>query len=234
MSPVFRHATERSFWRPLHAIAAFALSACTTTGGNAILKALAVDPCYDPIGEGRVLIWSSEPEIATALEEWAKRHDLTVVEHPDMREPVWDRRRQRVIPADDVLRDLAKSYGAQRVLIATAEKNAHPLYYRYAGYSEGPPSLTTIYDPTITIRSLGSHEAIVYWTAIAGDSSTTFFWGRGLGEIVDAALHQVEARGEANGREKKSCSQMGSGALACSELLSPCLDVSIPSEPPSN
>jgi hypothetical protein len=83
-----------------------------------------VDPCYDPIGEGRVLIWSSEPEIATTLAKWANRHNLTVVGHSDARKPVWDRRRQPVIPADNVLRDLAKSYGAQRVFVATAEKNA--------------------------------------------------------------------------------------------------------------
>jgi hypothetical protein len=165
-----------------------------------------VDPCYDPVGEGQVLIWSSEPEIVTTLANWAKRHNLTVVEHPDAREPVWDRRREPVIPSDEVLRDLAKSYGAQRVLVGTAEKNAHPLTYRYAGYSEGPPWLTTVYDPTITIRSLGSREPVVYWTVVAGGSAPTFFWGRNLGDIVEAALEQVEARSQADVQEKASCS----------------------------
>jgi hypothetical protein len=204
---VFRQAVWRAgFKRPLHAIVGLVLAACTTTGSDAMLKELAVDPCYDPVGEGRVLIWSSEPEITTTLAKWATRHELTVVEHPDAREPVWDRQRQPMVPTDDVLRDLAKGYGAQRILVATAEKNAHPLTYRYAGYSEGPAWLTTVYDPAITIRSLGSGEPLVYWTVIAGGPAPTFFWGRSLGEIVEAALQQVEARGEANVQATESCS----------------------------
>jgi hypothetical protein len=203
---VFRQAIEIGLRKALHAVVGFAFVACTTTGAGAILQDLAVDPCYDPIGEGQVFIWSSEPGIATTLAKWANRHNLTVVEHPDAGKPIWDRQRQPVIPADDVLRDLAKSYGAQRVFVATAEKNAHPLTYRYAGYREGPPWLTTVYDPTITIRGLGAREPIVYWTVIAGGPAPTFFWGRSLGEIVEAALEQVEARGEANVQDKLNCS----------------------------
>ena len=81
-----------------------------------------------------------------------------------------------MIPADEVLWNLAKRHGAQRVLVATAENNARPLSYRYAGYSEGPPWLTTVYDPTIPIRSLGG-----------------------------PSLQQVERRAEANAQKKENC-----------------------------
>ena len=194
------------FRKAFHAMVGLTLAACATTGAAPVLQDLAVDPCYDPIGEGRVLVWGSEPEIATALTNWASRHDLTVERHPDAPEPVRDRPRQPMIPTDDVLRNLAKSHGAQRVLVATAEKNARPLTYRYAGYSEGPPWLTTVYDPTITIRSLGVSEPIVYWTVIARGPATTFSWGRGLEEISNAALQQVESRAKANVRKPESCS----------------------------
>ena len=203
---MFCQDVHRRFRTAFHAMVGLTLGACATTGADAVLQDLAVDPCYDPIGEGRVFVWGSEPEIATALTKWASGHDLTVVRHPDAPEPVRDRPRQVVVPTDDVLRNLAKSHGAQRVLVATAEKTAHPLTYRYAGYSEGPPWLTTVYDPTITIRSLGGPEPIVYWTVIARGPATTFSWGRGLEEISNAALQQVESRAEANVRKRGSCS----------------------------
>ena len=202
---MFRKVREWCFRRFLHAIVGFALAACTTTGAHSNVRDLAVDPCYDAIGEGRTLVWSLEPEITATLSKWATRHGLTVVKHPEAREPVWDNRRQPIIPADEVLRNLAKSYGAQRVLVATAEKNAHPLTYRYAGYSEGPAWLTTVYDPIITIRNLGGREPLVYWTVIAGGSAPTFSWGPGLREIVEEALKQVEIHAEANGRKKERC-----------------------------
>jgi hypothetical protein len=203
---MLRRAMQRGLRTYLHAFVGVALAGCATTGAHAIIKDLAVDPCYDPIGQGRVLIWSSEPEMASALEDWAKRHGLIVVNRVDGREPVWDRQRQVTIPADEVLRNLAKSHGAQRILVAAAEKNAHPLSYRYAGYSEGPPWLTTVYDPTITIRSLDGSGPTVYWTVIAHGSAPTFSWGRGLGEVVEASLQQVERRAEANAHKKENCS----------------------------
>ena len=69
---MFRHAIDRGSWTSLYAIMALALAAYATST-EAILKGMAVDPCNDSVGEGRVLLWSSEPEIATALANWAKR-----------------------------------------------------------------------------------------------------------------------------------------------------------------
>jgi hypothetical protein len=149
-------------------------------------------------------VLSSEPEIATSLAHWASGHGLTIVEHPDARAPVWDRRRPSVIPTDEALRDVAQRSGATRILTATAEKNAHPLTYRYAGYSEGPPWLTTVYDPIITIRSLDVSRPVTFWTVIAGTRAPRFFWGE-FGELVDAALRHVEVTAEANGHRRASC-----------------------------
>ena len=122
------------------------------------------------------LLGNSEPAMDSALEKRAKRHELVVVKPANSREPVWNWQRQPMIPADEVLWNLAKRHGAQRVPVATAEKNARPLSYRYAGYSEGPPWLTTVYDPTIPIRSLGG-----------------------------PSLQQVERRAEANAQKKENC-----------------------------
>jgi hypothetical protein len=66
--------------------------------------------------------------------------------------------------------------------------------------------LTTVYDPTSTIRSLDRGEPIVYWTVIAHGSASTFSWGPGLREIAEAALQQVELRAQANVLKKNSCS----------------------------
>ena len=185
-------------------VSAILLSLLTFAGCSThpITEAVCVSQCLDTWDKARVLVWTNEPQIQPILVDWVRKQggqvmDSAVVSNSMSQDYLTAQ------PAGEVeqsLRQLGRSIGANRVLAATVERHSYPLYNLYSGYKEGHPRVTTLFDPTVTIRSINVAEETTQWSVTARGGSTSFVYDPAVTELAETALERATCEANPNTR----------------------------------
>ena len=158
-----------------------------------ITEAVCVSQCLDSLDHARVLVWSNDPKVESLLFDWAGEQGAQAIEPAAVHDAIL--RHHVVLEAkpgvEDVLRHLAGLMGADRVLFATVMLQSHPLTQMYSGYKEGHPRVTTVFDPTVTVRSLGVVRPTTYWSVTVTGAAPTFFREPTVSDLTQTALRRA-------------------------------------------
>jgi hypothetical protein len=183
------------------------LPSCAPT--HPVTEAVCATPCRDSVHDVRVVVWSHEPAIEEVLLDWARNREAQVVDPDHVQETI----RQNHLDLDlkpgleDELRHLGRLLTADRLLVGIVMRDSRPLYVMYSGYTEGHPRVTTVFDPTVTVRSLGVDPPIVYWSVTAKGPAPTFSLEPTARDLTQTALRRVtcEADQENQWTDEKGC-----------------------------
>ena len=181
--------------REMKTVSVFLLSLLTFAGCSTrpITDAVCVSQCLDTWEAARVLVWTNEPHIESLLIDWVRKQGGQVIDSAVVR----DSMRQGYLAerpsaeVDHALRALGRVAGANRILAAIVERRSYPLYNLYSGYKEGHPRVTTLFDPTMTIRSLHVEDETTQWSVTARGGSTSFVYDPAVTELAEAALERA-------------------------------------------
>jgi len=184
----------------------FILAGCST---HPITDAVCVAQCLDTWDNARVLVWTNEPLIEPLLVNWVRKQGGQVIDSA----VVSDSRNQDYLStqpageAEHSLRELGRNVGADRVLAATVEHRSYPLYNLYSGYKEGHPSVTTLFDPTVTIRNMNVADETTQWSVTARGGSTSFVYDPAVTELTETALERAACEADPNTRwtDERKC-----------------------------
>jgi hypothetical protein len=100
--------------------------------------------------------------------------------------------------------------GANRVVFAMVMRRSHVLNRMYSGYKEGYPGIySTLFDPTVTVRSLGVDRPTIYWSVTATGTSPTFFAEPSVTVLTQTALRRAscEADPETQWTDESGCAR---------------------------
>ena len=112
------------------------------------------------------------------------------------------------LPAvEHVLQHFGRTVGANRILSATVERRSYPLYNLYSGYKEGHPRVTTVFDPTVTIRNMNVDDGMTRWTVTAKGGSSSFVYDPAVTELAQTALERAacEANPHTHWTDERRC-----------------------------
>jgi hypothetical protein len=178
------------------------LVAAAGCSAHPITDAVCVTECLAAWDKVRVLVWSNEPAIEPLLVKWVQNQGGEVIDPAIVRESM--RRNDELMgPAKAVegsLRELGRIVGANKVLAAAVDRRSYPLYYLYSGYKEGHPRVTTVFDPTVTIRSMNVADNTTQWSVTAKGASTSFVYDPAVTELVETALERAACEANQHGR----------------------------------
>jgi hypothetical protein len=106
-------------------------------------------------------------------------------------------------------RQLARAAGANRVLVGIVERRSYPVYNLYSGYKEGHPRVTTLFDPTVTLRSINADDGTTQWSVTAKGGSTSFVYDPLVTELTETALERAACEADTNTRwtDERRCIQ---------------------------
>ena len=190
-------------------MALWSVAACAPA--HPVTDASCVSVCRDALTEGRVLVWSADPSIQRLLGGWAQERGAHIINGDEVQEAMT---RSRLVPEpvhdpDVTLQRLGCLLGADRVLVGTVIGDSHPLTIMYAGYKEGHPRVTTVFDPTVTLRSFGVDPLVVYWSVTAKGPAPTFFFESTVNDLAQTALQRVtcEADPENQWTDDRGCTR---------------------------
>jgi len=174
-----------------------------------ITDAVCVSQCLETWEDARVLIWTNEPKIEPLLVDWVRRQGGQVIDSDIVGDAI-NRDylvEQQARDIEQSLRHLGRMAGANRVLAATVERHSYPLYNLYSGYKEGHPRVTTLFDPTVTIRSLSVVDATTQWSVTARGGSTSFVYDPAVTELAETALERAACEANPNARwtDERGC-----------------------------
>ncbi|HET8721855.1 MAG TPA: hypothetical protein VFM24_07495 [Nitrospira sp.] len=184
----------------------FAFAGCSAPPRT---DAVCVSQCLDTWNNLRVLIWTNEPRIEALLVDWVRSQGGQVIDSmivgdvANEQDPA-----ARSAQADDhQLRRMGLNVGADRVLAATVERRSYPLYNLYSGYKEGHPRVTTLFDPTVTIRSINVSDESIQWRVTAKGGSTSFVYDSSVTELARTALERAacEANVDTRWTDERGC-----------------------------
>ena len=190
---------------------AILLSLLTVAGCSThpITDAVCVSQCLDTWENARVLIWTNEPKLEPLLVDWIRKHGGQVIDSDIVGDAI-SRGYLAEQPAREIeqsLRQLGRMAGANRVLAAIVERHSYPLYNLYSGYKEGHPRVTTLFDPTVTIRSMNVVDETIQWSVTARGSSTSFVYDPTVTELAETALERAACEANLNTRwtDERGC-----------------------------
>jgi hypothetical protein len=183
----------------LYALAPLAVllfMSCAPT--HPVTEAVCVTMCRDTFRDTRVLVWSSDPAIEQLLLVWAREQEAHVVDPAQVQDAI---RQHRLIlepkpGLEEELRYLGRLVGADRILVAAVMPQSHPLYVMYSGYTEGHPRVTTLFDPTVTVRSLMVNRPTVYWSVTAMGPTPTFALEPTVTDLTQTALRRASCEAD--------------------------------------
>lgn len=184
----------------------FTFAGCST---HPITSAVCVSQCLDTLDKARVLVWTNEPKIKPLLVDWVRKQGGEVIDSPIVSDSI-NQDYLTAQPAGEVehlLRQLGRSLGADRILAATVERRSYPLYNLYSGYKEGHPRVTTLFDPTVTIRNIHVTDETTQWSVTARGDSTSFVYDPAVTELAKTALERAacEANPDTRWTDEGSC-----------------------------
>jgi hypothetical protein len=191
-------------WIMLFGLLAYA--GCAT---HPVTDAVCVSQCLDSWDHARVPVWTNEPYIEPLLVDWVEQQGGEVVDSvtaPDSKThnyPVTGPDGE----SEQSLRQLGRRAGATRVLAANVERRSYPLYNLYSGYKEGHPRVTTMFDPTVMIRSMNVADETTQWSVTARGGSTSFVYDPAVAELAETALHRAACEANLNTRwtDERGC-----------------------------
>ena len=174
-----------------------------------ITNAVCVSECLAAWDNVRVLVWSNEPAIEPLLVKWVQDQGGEVIDSTIVRDSM-SRNGQLMEPSMQVerwLRELGRIVGANKILAAAVERRSYPLYYLYSGYTEGHPRVTTVFDPTVTIRSMNVADDMTQWSVTARGASTSFVYDPAVTELAETALQRAacEANPDTHWTDERRC-----------------------------
>jgi len=197
----------RTLWFLPAVLALWSLTACAPA--HPVTDASCISLCRDALAGGRVLVWSADLSIQRVLADWAQERGAQVIDPADVQEAMM---RSHLVPEpgfdpDVTLQRLGRLLAADRVLVGTVIRDSHPLTIMYAGYKEGHPRVTTVFDPTVTVRSFGVDRPAVYWSVNAKGPAPTFFFESAVTDLTQTALQRVtcESDAESQWTDDKGC-----------------------------
>jgi hypothetical protein len=181
---------------PLSTVVVLLFLGCAPT--RPITEAVCVSQCLDSWEHSRVLVWSNDPKVEPLLADWARKQDAEVIEPAIVQDAI--RRHHVVIEpepgVENVLRDLGRLVGANRVLFAAVIRQSRPLTIMYSGYKEGHPRVTTLFDPIVTVRSLAVDAPITHWSVSATGASSTFVLDPTVADLTQTALRRASCEAD--------------------------------------
>jgi hypothetical protein len=191
----------------LSSLAVLLLTGCAPA--HPITESVCVAMCRDTFRDSRVLVWSSHPAVEQLLLDWARDQEAHVVARTQVQDAI-RQHRLRLEPKsglEEELRYLGRLVGADRILIAVVLPQSHPLYVMYSGYTEGHPRVTTLFDPTVTVRSLRVDRRTVSWSITAMGPSPTFALEPTVTDLTQTALRRAncEADDESQWADATGC-----------------------------
>lgn|SRR5690348_3260346 len=176
--------------RPVILLSLVVVAGCSTHPNT---NAVCLSECLATWDNVRVLVWSNEPTIEPLLAQWVKNQGGEVIDPAIVRQSM--RRNDQLMGSSSAversLRELGRIVGADKVLAAAVERRSYPLYYLYSGYKEGHPHVTTVFDPTVTIRSMSVADDTTQWSVTARGASTSFVYGPAVTELAETALERA-------------------------------------------
>jgi hypothetical protein len=188
-------------------LALSSVAACAPA--HPVTDASCVSICRDALADGRVLVWGADPSIQRVLVGWAQERGAQVIDADEVHDAMT---LHRLVPEpgqdpDLTLQRLGRLLSADRVLVGTVVRDSHPLTIMYAGYKEGHPRITTVFDPTVTVRSFGVDRPTLYWRVTAKGPAPTFFFESTVTDLAQTALQRVtcEADPENQWADDKGC-----------------------------
>ena len=189
-------------------VSLFAFAGCST---HPITESVCVSQCLDTCDTARVLIWTNEPKLEPLLADWVHNQGGRVVDSTGLGDAMAQRDSESQ-PLQDVersLRQFGRTVGANRVLSATVERRSYPLYNLYSGYKEGHPRVTTLFDPSVTIRNMSVEDGTTRWSVTAKGGSTSFVYDPAVTELAQTALERAACEANPNTRwtDERRCSQ---------------------------
>jgi len=196
---------------------AILLNLLTVVGCSAhpITAAVCVSQCLDTWEDARVLIWTNEPKLEPLLVDWVRKQGGQVIDSEIVRDAISRDYfvEQPVREIEQSLRQRGRMAGANRVLAASVEPHSYPLYNLYSGYKEGHPRVTTLFDPTVTIRSMNVVDATTQWSVTARGGSTSFVYDPAVTELAETALERATCEANPNTRwtDERRCIEKSQG-----------------------
>jgi hypothetical protein len=182
-------ASRMKAWLPI-LLGVAAVAGCST---HPITDAVCVAECLATWQNVRVLVWSNEPTIEPLLVKWVQSQGGEVIDSTIVRQSM-TRNDELMEPSRAVepsLRALGRMVGASKVLAAAVERRSYPLYNLYSGYKEGHPRVTTVFDPTVTIRSMNVADGTTQWSVTAKGASTSFVYDPVVTALAETALERA-------------------------------------------
>ena len=172
-------------------LAVLLLLRCAPT--HPMTEAVCATPCRDFVRENRVVMWSHEPAMEEVLLDWARNREVQVVDPDRVQETIRQNHLDLGLKPglEDELRHLGRLLAADRLLVGVVMRDSRPLYWQYSGYTEGYPGVTTIFDPTVIVRSLDVDRPIVYWSVTAKGPAPTFSLEPTARDLTQTALSRV-------------------------------------------
>ena len=149
-------------------------------------------------GLTRVVVWSSDPKLEPILLSWVQDHGGTVID-PSRVQEVVTQEHITLSPSPTVEQDLvrvARLVGAEQVLVAAVTMESHPVTWMYAGHKEGGERVNTLYDPSVTVRSLNGKTGEIRWTVSASGQGPVFVPARAIIELTETALKRATCETE--------------------------------------
>jgi len=187
-------------------VSILALAGCST---HPLTEAVCVSQCLDTWDNARVLVWTNEPTIEPLLADWVLKQGGKVIDSPVVNDSVNKKylEARSAAELEHLLRQTGRTVGAHRVLAATVERRSYPLYNLYSGYKEGHPRVTTLFDPTITVRTINVADETVQWSVTARDGSTSFVYERIVTELTETALERAacESNSQTRWTDERKC-----------------------------
>jgi hypothetical protein len=181
----------------LASLAVLLLMSCAPT--HLITEAVCVSQCLDSLDQARVLIWSNYPEVEPLLLGWVREHNAQGIQPAVVQDAILQHHLvlEPVPGVEDMLRYLGSLDGADRVLFVTVMPQSHALNRMYSGYKEGHRRVySTLYDPTVTVRSLGVDRPTIYWSVTATGTPPTFFAEPSVTELTQTALRRASCEAD--------------------------------------
>lgn len=184
----------------------FAFADCAT---HPVTDAVCVSQCFDSWDNARVLVWTNEPKIEPLLMDWIRKQGGQVIDSAIASDSM-SQDYHLAQPAGDVehsLRQLGRIVGANRVLAATVERRSYPVYNLYSGYKEGHPRVTTLFDPTVTIRNMHVTDEMTQWSITVRGGSNSFVYDPAVTELAETALERAacEANPDTRWMDDRRC-----------------------------
>lgn len=152
----------------------------------------------------RCLVWSNHPKVEPLVANWVQEQGHLLIDPARVQE-VLTEHHLSLSPTPEVeqtLLQVGKLVEAERVIVAAVTIASHAVYWMYAGQKEGGDRVNTLYDPTVTVRSLTVKNGEVMWNVTAASAGPIYTPEQTVLELTEAALKRASCETVTGGEWK--------------------------------